>query len=233
MLVIVKLYVAVLPSAIVAGPVLSMVMLGSTSDTGSVCESSSVAVFPSSSWPVAVTVLTTVPASWADVVMKLNAKFWPGFSTIGLLPFAANAAAVRSPSTLSITLVIVTGSVEAELVLVIVKLYVAVLPSAIVAGPVLSMVMLGSTSDTGSVCESSSVAVFPSSSWPVAVTVFATVPASWADVVMKLNAKFWPGFSTIGLLPFAATPPPSALPSTLSITLVIVTGSVRGRGSCW
>src|SRR5262245_39954444 len=100
-------------------------MVGTTSVTITVAVSLAVAGVFSSSWPLTLTVLSTVPALSAVVVVKLNVKGSPGANMIGpLFPWAtqaALAAAGRSPSTLSTTLVIVTGSVLAGLVLVIVK----------------------------------------------------------------------------------------------------------------
>src|SRR5262245_61368543 len=123
-------------------------MLGRTLVTVSVWLSCApVGVF-SSSWPATDTVLSTVPTLSTFAVVKENVKDWPWFSTMALPPLAAMAATVRSPSTSSTTLVIVTGSVLAGLVLVIVKLKVAVVPSAIVAGAVLLAVILGATSVT-------------------------------------------------------------------------------------
>ena len=75
----------------------------------------------SSSRPLTVTVLVTVPA-FSTPVVNVKVKLWFCASTIGLPPLAAMASSVRSPSTSSMMLVMVTGSVLAVLVFLIVKL---------------------------------------------------------------------------------------------------------------
>ena len=100
-----------------------MVRLGATFATVKVAVSEALTTVFSLSCPVTVTTLVTVPAlSTADACVKV--KLSPGASTIGpVCPCAiqaALAAEVKSPRISSTTLVIVTGSVLAVLVLVIV-----------------------------------------------------------------------------------------------------------------
>src|SRR5262245_58595363 len=101
-------------------------MVGVTLVTLTMAVSLAVVGVFSSSRPLTVTVLVTGPALSAVVVVKLKVKLALGSRTMGpLFPWAiqaALAADVRLPSTLSMTLVIVTGSVLAGLVFVIVKL---------------------------------------------------------------------------------------------------------------
>src|SRR5262249_48277108 len=102
------------------GPVCSTARVGVSLGTGTVA--GAVAGLCSASWPRTVPVSTTVPAFTAAAVVKLKRNVWPWASTIGTLwpwaTHAALAAAVRSPSLSSTTLVTVTGSVSAGLVLV-------------------------------------------------------------------------------------------------------------------
>src|SRR5689334_10542411 len=108
------------------GAVLSTVMVGATLVTVTVAVSLALAGVFSSSWPLTVTRLTTVPAPSTVVVAKVKVKDWLWARMIArMCPWstqAALAAAVKLPSTLSTTLVIVTGSVLVGLVFVIAKL---------------------------------------------------------------------------------------------------------------
>src|SRR5262245_11157213 len=94
--------------------------------TFTVAVSVAVAGVFSSSRPVTVTVLVTEPTFSGVGVVTVKVKLSLGARTTApLFPWliqAARAAVVKFPSTLSMTLVIVTGSVAAGLVLVIVKL---------------------------------------------------------------------------------------------------------------
>src|SRR5258705_493550 len=113
----------------VIGPAFSTAIVGATLLTVSVWLSWALAGVFSSSCPLTLTVFTTDPALRAAAVVVLKERGAPGARIFVLMTRAAPRAAVRSPSTLSMTLVMVTGSVLAGLVFLMTNAYVALFPS--------------------------------------------------------------------------------------------------------